>query len=150
VNRAVYDIARSDTPTDAARGQVIDLLTKAGVPAEVAPRMADQGLLPWVRWFLRHDPGPDLARLRMPVLALQGSLDKQVVPDVNLPALRAALASDPQATVVELPGLNHLLQTARTGLPREYGAIEETIAPAALTLMSDWVAKTTHATAPAP
>jgi uncharacterized protein len=38
-----------------------------------------------------------------------------------------------------LPGLNHLFQTAQTGSPDEYGRIEETIAPAALTRVVDWI-----------
>ncbi|HPK87562.1 MAG TPA: alpha/beta hydrolase, partial [Atribacterota bacterium] len=41
--------------------------------------------------------------------------------------------------VKELPGLNHLFQTAQTGSPEEYALIEETIAPIALKLMSDWI-----------
>jgi hypothetical protein len=41
--------------------------------------------------------------------------------------------------VLELPGLNHLFQTAKTGLPAEYGDIEETIAPKALDLIASWV-----------
>ena len=41
--------------------------------------------------------------------------------------------------VRELPGLNHLLQTAKTGAVSEYSQIEETIAPAALELIGSWV-----------
>jgi len=41
---------------------------------------------------------------------------------------------------VELPGLNHFLQTAVTGAPSEYGAIAETLAPAAITAVCDWIA----------
>ena len=40
---------------------------------------------------------------------------------------------------MRLPGLNHLLQTAKTGLPAEYGQIEETIAPAALDAITTWI-----------
>jgi uncharacterized protein len=38
-----------------------------------------------------------------------------------------------------LPGLNHLFQHATTGSPSEYGKIEETFAPAALTIISSWI-----------
>ena len=76
-----------------------------------------------------------------PVLALNGSLDLQVPADVNLRAIEQALRaggnSDVTATTME--GLNHLFQTATTGLPTEYAAIEETIAPHALRLVSDWI-----------
>jgi len=39
----------------------------------------------------------------------------------------------------ELPGLNHLLQTCATGAAGEFARIEETIAPPALELTTDWV-----------
>jgi hypothetical protein len=41
--------------------------------------------------------------------------------------------------VVVLPGLNHFFQTAPTGAPREYGMIEETVSPALLDLVLDWI-----------
>ena len=98
---------------------------------------------PWYRTFLSYDPAPALRSLRIPVLALVGGKDTQVTAAQNIPALRAALASDPKAEVVELPGLNHLLQPAATGAVDEYGKIETTIDPGALKLMVDWVAGVT-------
>jgi uncharacterized protein len=41
--------------------------------------------------------------------------------------------------VKELPGLNHLFQTATTGLHTEYASIEETMAPVALETISNWI-----------
>jgi pimeloyl-ACP methyl ester carboxylesterase len=99
----------------------------------------------WMRQLLAYDPRPNLRRMRIPVLAVIGSKDQQVVAAQNLPALREALKGDAKATVLELPGLNHLLQTAPTGAPGEYADIEETVAPAALTLIADWVVKQTGA-----
>jgi hypothetical protein len=40
---------------------------------------------------------------------------------------------------MEMTGLNHLFQTAETGAPAEYGKIEETMAPAALAKITDWI-----------
>jgi hypothetical protein len=40
-----------------------------------------------------------------------------------------------------MPGLNHFFQTAKTGAPAEYEEIEETLSPAVLTLVSDWIAR---------
>ena len=42
-------------------------------------------------------------------------------------------------TVKELDNLNHLFQTCQTGAPLEYGKIEETIAPAALEIIGEWI-----------
>ncbi len=74
-------------------------------------------------------------------LALTGEKDLQVPPEQNLPAIKKALLQGraKDVTVKELPSLNHLLQTAKSGLVTEYGEIEETIAPLALKEVSDWL-----------
>jgi uncharacterized protein len=96
---------------------------------------------PWAQFALRYDPRPALRALRVPVLALNGSLDVQVDATNNLPAIAAALQSGsaPHFTVRELPRLNHLFQTARTGGLGEYPLLEETFSPAALRIISDWI-----------
>lgn len=131
-----------------ANAEVLKILTAAAVEAGVDPKVviAQSALLttPWYRAFVAYDPVPALARLRIPVLALHGSNDLQVVPAQNVPAMRAALRRDHAAQVVELPGLNHLFQTSATGDPREYGRIEETFAPVALKTIADWVVTTTR------
>jgi pimeloyl-ACP methyl ester carboxylesterase len=106
-----------------------------------ATRGAEQMTTPWFRSFLAHDPRPALRKLRVPALALIGGLDLQVEPDQNLPEIRKALAEagNADATVLEVEGLNHLFQTAKTGSVSEYGAIEETIAPKVLDLVTDWI-----------
>jgi hypothetical protein len=82
-----------------------------------------------------------LRRTRVPVLALNGTLDLQVLASVNVPVLEAAFeeAGNEQASVFELEGLNHLFQHATTGSPKEYAQIEETMAPAVLAQISEWI-----------
>jgi len=46
-------------------------------------------------------------------------------------------------TVVEIEGVNHLFQTAQSGSPALYGAIEETMAPSVLTAVGTWIGKHT-------
>jgi hypothetical protein len=77
------------------------------------------------------------------VLAPAGGKDLQAPPAQNLPAIRAALeaAGNENFEAVELPGLNHLFQTATTGSPLEYAAIEETMSPLALGKISEWIGK---------
>ncbi len=98
---------------------------------------------PWFRYFLTYDPATALRKVTCPVLAINGSLDKQVLPSQNLPAIRKALqeSGNQHAEVDELPGLNHLFQTAKTGSPTEYAQIEETISPVALDKMASWIRK---------
>ncbi|MGH6908870.1 MAG: alpha/beta hydrolase family protein [Phenylobacterium sp.] len=93
----------------------------------------------WIRDLMDYDPGPTLAKVRVPILAVNGSKDLQVPAEQNLSAIRKATAKNRDVTAVELPGLNHLLQTAPTGAAGEYADIEETVAPIALDTISNWV-----------
>jgi pimeloyl-ACP methyl ester carboxylesterase len=97
---------------------------------------------PWLRFFLTYDPRTALKNVHCPVLALGGSLDLQVPAKENLEAIEEALKGGESRdfSVRELPGLNHLFQRAKTGSVTEYARIEETIAPAALEAVRDWIA----------
>lgn len=101
---------------------------------------------PWVRFFLTYDPRPTLMQVKCPVLAINGEKDLQVPPEENLRAIEEALKAggNKDYTVKELPGLNHLFQTAQTGSPSEYATIEETISPIALETIGDWVSEHTQ------
>jgi hypothetical protein len=96
---------------------------------------------PWFRFFLAFDPAAVLRQVRTPVLALIGEHDLQVLARENVPAIEAALRAggNPDYTVRELPELNHLFQTSRTGGIAEYAEIEETIDPGALATIGDWI-----------
>ncbi len=98
---------------------------------------------PWFRDFLKYDPAPTLSRVKCPVLDINGEKDLQVPPEQNLPAIRKALAAggNKNFEVDELPGLNHLFQTAKTGGVGEYGEIEETMSPVALEKVASWILK---------
>ena len=106
---------------------------------EVRSYVSMMAVDPWMDSFLDDDPVLYLPKVNVPVLALQGSLDQQVLAEFNLPPLRKALAKNSKAKVVELPQLNHLFQTATSGYGNEYATIEETMAPAVLELVSKWV-----------
>jgi len=156
-NREVFQIVKEEADLVVAAGRLKDLLTARA--AEMSPEEREQAGIteenldtqiqaqiqqantPWVRFFLTYDPAPTLAKVRIPVLAINGELDLQVPPNQNLPLMRQILedSGNLDYTVEELPGLNHLFQTAVTGAPSEYVRIEETISPVALELMSQWI-----------
>src|SRR5262249_11431066 len=94
---------------------------------------------------LDYDPRPALRQVTCPVLALNGEKDVQVPAEVNLQAIAATLkeAGNEDVTAVQLPNLNHLLQTCTTGAVTEYGAIEEHMSAAALETIADWIVKRT-------
>ena len=97
----------------------------------------------WFRYSFTYDPATSLRKVQCPVLALNGSLDLQVPPKQNLPAIRKALeeGGNKHYEIDELPGLNHLFQTAKSGAPNEYAEIEETISPVVLDKIATWVLK---------
>jgi pimeloyl-ACP methyl ester carboxylesterase len=105
--------------------------------AQIAPLVT-----PWFRYFLAYDPRPALRSVKCPVLAINGENDLQVPPRENLPAIEQALeeGGNPDHQIVKLAGLNHLFQTSKTGSPSEYAKIDETISPAALEVIGDWLA----------
>lgn len=98
-------------------------------------------LSPWFRYFITYNPYPTLTEVKCPVLAINGEKDLQVPPKENLSAIERALkeGSNENYKIVELPGLNHLFQTAETGSPLEYGKIEETFSADAMKLILDWI-----------
>ncbi|HEY2737951.1 MAG TPA: alpha/beta fold hydrolase, partial [Thermoanaerobaculia bacterium] len=118
-----------------------DDLKQAGSLDAFVERQVKSLTSPWFRYFLDYDPRPALRQVKVPVLALNGELDKQVLPDQNLPSIEQTLheSKNPDVTVRRLPGLNHLFQTAQTGSPTEYATIQETLSPAVLDLMTHWI-----------
>jgi hypothetical protein len=117
----------------------------AGGMLDAAGAQAKMVLTPWFRYFLTYDPRPTLMQVQCPVLALIGEKDLQVPPKENLPAIEQALKAggNRDFTAKELPGLNHLFQNCKTGAVTEYGDIEETFAPSALELITEWIQKRT-------
>jgi uncharacterized protein len=84
---------------------------------------------------------PPWDHVKCPVLALDGTLDIQVPPNENLGAIKLALADggNTHGLFESLSGLNHMFQTAKTGLVDEYGNLDETISPLALQRISAFV-----------
>lgn len=96
---------------------------------------------PWFRSLLAYDPQATLTMVQCPVLALFGGKDIQVAAAENLEAIRSALRERKNAdfTAEELADLNHLFQSCETGALSEYGRIEETFAPVALSRIGGWI-----------
>ena len=96
---------------------------------------------PWYVYFIKFNPDMYWSKIKIPVLALNGSLDLQVKATENLAGIQASLAKagNKKATIKELSGLNHLFQETKTGSTAEYVSIEQTIAPIVLDTMSNWI-----------
>jgi len=103
----------------------------------IADQLAQALSQPQSRFSLRFDPRPALKAADVPVLALYGGKDGQIDAAGAARDWRAALGEN--AEIRTLDGLNHFFQQAETGAPTEYRTIAETISPAALTAITQWL-----------
>lgn len=96
---------------------------------------------PWFKFFVTYDPAIALEKVSCPVLALNGSKDMQVPANENLAAMNKALlkANNKNFETHKLKGLNHLFQECKTGNPREYADIEQTMSPLVLDMIYKWI-----------
>jgi fermentation-respiration switch protein FrsA (DUF1100 family) len=139
--RQLFAVIRATSTPAEAEPMLRVRLTAAGVTGADQNAIVAELNSPWMRFFATYDPIPVLQRTTIPVLALTGSLDLQVLPDLNLPPIQAALtaAGNTAATVEEVAGLNHLFQHATTGSPNEYAMIDETMSPEILSRVATWI-----------
>ena len=119
------------------------ILSLSGMPANMTVekyrQTATSAKIPWLDWFNDYDPSDNIRKTRCPVFALNGDRDCQVISSLCLPALKELLPSSKKHLIKEYHGLNHLFQHCTTGLPEEYGKIEETISPEVLSDISTWI-----------
>jgi len=96
----------------------------------------------YYRFMLKYDSLSALARIHGPLLVLYGELDF-MAPEIVIPPIKMAMekSKNRDYTILELPKINHSLQTGVTGSLAEYATIQETIAPLALQTISDWILK---------
>jgi pimeloyl-ACP methyl ester carboxylesterase len=158
VLRGIFYTIRHENDLEVARSKIKNLLQK--IKPELAKLSADEKkkielesvdtynfhwmLSPGFSSVLRYNAKETLMKVKCPVLAMNGDKDKQVSKE-NLKGVEAALKAggNLQYTIKVFGGLNHLFQTAKTGSPSEYAGIEETISPAVLSFISDWILKQT-------
>lgn len=127
---------------------LIEAVSAGGAPPPGAAMMLTESLgvgqlaSPWMRRFVALDPAPVFERAGCAVYAVFGELDVQVSPGQNAGPMATALARAPTPdwTVRVAPGLNHLMQPARTGQVAEYARIETTFDEALLSDIGAWLA----------
>lgn len=129
-----------DTALTAQANKIMEL---QGQPARLSVEQYRQNVQalqsPWMNWFIDYDPTADISAMKCPVMAINGDKDSQVISTLNLPSIRQLLQKNKYHLVKEYPSLNHLFQHCQTGLPTEYGNIEETISPEVLTDITKWI-----------
>lgn len=126
---------------DLASGKRISEIKRDSIPTILRPmfeKSLQQSDSKYIREFINVNPSRTLSQIKCPVLALNGTKDKQVNYATNLSALEKGLTNCPHA-IKTMEGLNHLFQHCQTGNIIEYQQIEETISPEVLTLITEWI-----------
>lgn len=95
----------------------------------------------WMRQFLAFETVNYLKKLKLPILAINGSEDIQVPPNDAYAGFQNDLSAQSEATssLTIINGLNHLFQTCIICNVEEYGDLEETISPKVLEAMAEWI-----------
>lgn len=124
-------------------GQSNDALRRTGRPANVTAtdirKQAETGGNAWLRYFVDYDPADVIASTTCPVMALNGTMDTQVRPRLNLDRIKSLLPHNAKNSIKEYDGLNHLFQHCTTGFADEYGTIEETMSEDVMKNIAGWI-----------
>jgi len=135
---------------------IIDIYQQATPPAVVAAitgitndaskenfidEIARTFMSPWFSYFLRFNPEDYLKKMKIPVLAINGSEDIQVLADPNLNGIREALskARNKNFRIEKAEGHNHLFQKCVKCTVAEYAELEETFSPQVMQMMLEWL-----------
>jgi len=134
-----------------AQGQAqIAALTEAQRQALGDPEQYLEGLIArqlagarssWYRFFIDYDPAVVLRDVTVPVLAVFGGRDLQVLVDQNRPVLESLFVGERAGllTVRTYESANHLFQEARTGLPAEYAALPKAFVTGFADEVAAWI-----------
>jgi pimeloyl-ACP methyl ester carboxylesterase len=152
INKKLFAVLKKESDNKKASEKMTALYKQILLKKKTTPEDIEKSLkqvqaslnpagLTWLRYFIMTDPAAYWKKVKCPVLALNGEKDLQVAADENLPAIEKALRSGGNTSykTIKLPELNHLFQHCKTGLPAEYGEIEETFSPEALKIITDWI-----------
>jgi pimeloyl-ACP methyl ester carboxylesterase len=123
----------------AAREQ---LAARMGNPPDSFPGTRDHPYWQFIRRSYFYDPAPTLRQLKVPVLALFGELDNNIVAEKNRAAWDAALKTggNRDYTLRILPKANHAQLEAKAGSNAEMASLQRFV-PDYFTTIQDWLAQ---------
>jgi dienelactone hydrolase len=136
-----YDYLRTGqgwTEYLAARGRIAARM--GGNPPEAFPATRDHPYLQFIRPLILYDPAPAIRQLQLPVLALFGELDNNILAEKNRAAWEAALEAGGHRdyTLRILPKANHLLLEANVGNNAEMKSLQRFV-PAYFDIVLAWL-----------
>ena len=113
-----------------------------GNPPEAFPATADHPYLQLIRPLIVYDPSPVLRQIKLPVLALFGELDNNIMAEKNRAAWEANLKAGGHTdyTLRILPKANHAMLEATLGTNAEMKSLKRFV-PAYSEVVLEWLAK---------
>ena len=139
VEQALYDRLESqinELPEQqrAALGDM-DSFIRSQINRQLAAAKTD-----WFRSFIEYDPQSDILDLQIPMLAIFGENDTQVILQPNREKAESLRDSgDLNLRIVEIESANHLFQQSNTGLPSEYGMLDKRFADGFVEAIIEWL-----------
>lgn len=140
--RLQYDYLRTGEGWDQYVAMRERLVARMGGTApEAFPSTQDHPYLQFIRPLILYDPAPAIRHLRLPILALFGELDNNIMAEKNRAAWEAALKEGGHRdyTLRILPKANHALLEAKVGNNAEMKSLQR-FSPEYFPLVRDWLA----------
>ena len=136
-----YEFARTGQGWDEYAAARQKLAAQMGPPPDNFPGTPDHPYWQAIKRSYFYDPAPTIRQLRLPVLAIFGELDNNIVADKNKQAWEVALKAggNPDYTLVILPRANHLQFEATIGSTAEMPSLKR-IAPLYFSTVKNWLA----------
>jgi uncharacterized protein len=142
VMKLQYQFARTGQGWDEYAAAREQLAARIGRPPDTFPGTRDHPYWQFIRRLYFYDPAPTLRQLRVPVLALFGELDNNILAEKNKTAWEAALkaAGNTDYTLRVIPKANHIMLEAKVGSNAEMASLQR-FAPAYFAIIQDWLAR---------
>ena len=115
-----------------------------GNPPEAFPATQDHPYLQFIRPLILYDPAPVIRQIKLPVLALFGELDNNILAEKNRAAWEAAFKAGGHTdyTLRILPRANHDLLEAKVGKNAEMKSLQRFV-PVYFEIVLEWLSKRT-------
>jgi uncharacterized protein len=137
-----YEFARTGKGWNEYASARSSLAARMGPPPDTFPGTTDDPYWKTIRLQYFYDPAPTLRQLQLPVLAVFGGLDNNIMPEKNKAAWEAALKSSGNRDygLLILQKANHIMFEARVGSNAEMPSLQGFV-PAYFTTIDRWLDK---------
>ena len=139
--RLQYEYARTGQGWDEYAAARAKLAARMGPPPDNFPGTPDHPYWHTIKRWYFYDPAPTIRQLQLPILALFGELDNNIVAEKNKAAWESSLKAGGHRdyTLTVLPKGNHLQFEARIGSNAEMASLQRVV-PAYFSTVQAWLA----------